>query len=82
MSDDLFLKEIGNRLRMRRKEMNLTQSELVELLNQKTSAINDDYISDKQISRVESGHNYTRLDKFVTWCLILDKTPDYFLLGG
>lgn len=81
MSDDLFLKEIGNRLRMRRKEMNLTQSELVELLNQKTSAINDDYISDKQISRVESGHNYTRLDKFVTWCLILDKTPDYLLLG-
>lgn len=81
MSNDRFLKEVGNRLKKRRKELDYTQSELVEILNRNTSFDNDDYISDKQISRVESGHNYTRLDKFVTWCLALDKTPDFFLLG-
>lgn len=81
MNNKTFLKEVGNRLKRRRKELDYTQSELVEILNKNKLINNDDYISDKQISRVESGHNYTRLDKFVAWCLALDKTPDYFLLG-
>ncbi len=81
MGNNRFIKEVGNRLKKRRKELNYTQSELVEILNKYNCSINDDYISDKQISRVESGYNYTRLDKFVSWCLALEKTPDYFLLG-
>lgn len=81
MSNNTFLKEVGNRLKKRRKELDYTQSELVDILNKNSSNDNDDYISDKQISRVESGHNYTRLDKFVNWCLALGKTPDFFLLG-
>lgn len=81
MSNKRFIKEVGNRLKKRRKELDYTQAQLVEILNNNISADNDDYISDKQISRVESGHNYTRLDKFVSWCLALGKTPDYFLLG-
>lgn len=80
MSNTNFIKDVGNRLKKRRKELGYTQSQLVELLNKNVSTDNDDYMSDKQISRVESGHNYTRLDKFTTWCLVLRKTPDYFLL--
>lgn len=81
MSNTKFMIDVGNRLKKRRKELGYTQSQLVELLNRNSSYNTDDYISDKQISRVESGHNYTRLDKFVVWCLTLNKTPDYFLLG-
>ncbi len=81
MSNKRFMKEVGYRLKKRRKELDYTQAQLVEILNKNVSTDNDDYISDKQISRVESGHNYTRLDKFVSWCLALGKTPDYFLLG-
>ena len=75
------MRDVGNRLKRRRKELGYTQSQLVELLNKNVSADNNDYISDKQTSCVESGHNYTKLDKFVAWCLALEKTPDYFLLG-
>lgn len=81
MSNKNFMRDVGTRLKRRRKELGYTQSQLVELLNKNMSVYNDDYISDKQISRVESGHNYTKLDKFVAWCLVLEKTPDYFLLG-
>lgn len=81
MSNKRFMKEVGYRLKKRRKELDYTQAQLVEILNKNVSTDNDDYISDKQISRVESGHNYTRLDKFVSWCLAFGKTPDYFLLG-
>lgn len=81
MSIMKFMIDVGNRLKRRRKELGYTQSQLVESLNKNSSTGADDYISDKQISRVESGHNYTRLDKFVAWCLTLEKTPDYFLLG-
>lgn len=81
MSNINFMRDVGNRLKRRRKELGYTQSQLVELLNKNVSADNNDYISDKQTSCVESGHNYTKLDKFVAWCLALEKTPDYFLLG-
>lgn len=81
MHNKRFMIEVGSRLKRRRKELNYTQAQLVEVLNKNISAEDEDYISDKQISRVESGHNCTRLDKFVTWCLALGKTPDYFLLG-
>lgn len=76
-----FMKDVGNRLKRRREELGFTQAQLVEILNRKEAYENDDYISNKQISRVERGHNYTKLDKFVSWCIVLGKTPDYFLLG-
>lgn len=79
MSNAVFMREVGDRLKKRRKELGLTQAELTELLNK--SEYSDDILSYKQVSRVESGHNCTRLDKFVHWCLSLGKTPDYFLLG-
>ncbi len=81
MSYQLFIREVGDRLKRRRKALGLTQAELVERLNKNCNQADDDYLSDKQMSRFESGHNCTRLDKFVKWSLALGKTPDYFLLG-
>lgn len=81
MSNKMFMKEVGRRLKKRRKELDYTQTQLVEILNRNNPEMNGDFLSDKLISRVESGYNYTRLDKFVAWCLALGKTPDYFLLG-
>ncbi len=78
---DIFLKELGNKLKRRRKALGLTQSELVEEINKGIAKNEDDYLSDKQVSRVECGESLTRLDKFVKWTLALGKTPDYFLLG-
>ena len=77
----VFLKDLGNKLKMQRKKLGLTQSELVEKINKGLNKNDDDYLSDKQMSRVECGENATRLDKFVKWSLALGKTPDYFLLG-
>lgn len=81
MSYQLFIREVGERLKRRRKALGYTQSELVEILNKNCNQADDDYLSDKQMSRFESGHNCTRLDKFVKWSLALGKTPDFFLLG-
>lgn len=75
------MKQVGLRLKKRRKELGYTQAQLVEIINKSYEDIGDDLISDKQMSRFESGHNTTRLDKFLKWSLALGKTPDYFLLG-
>lgn len=63
------------------KILGLNQSQLVEKINKGLTENDDDYLSDKQLSRVECGKSATRLDKFVKWSLALEKTPDYFLLG-
>ncbi len=81
MDYQLFVKSVGERLKRRRKALGYTQSELVEILNKGCNQTDEDFLSDKQISRFESGHNCTRLDKFVKWSVALGKTPDYFLLG-
>jgi len=79
--DKVFLRELGIKLKQQRKQLGLKQSELVEKINNGLSKNDDDYLSDKQMSRVECGKSATRLDKFVKWSLALGKTPDYFLLG-
>lgn len=81
MSYSVFLKDLGNKLKMQRKRLGYTQNELVEKINRGLSKNDDDYLSDKQMSRVECGESATRLDKLVKWSLTLEKTPDYFLLG-
>lgn len=75
MNYDNYLQQIGFRLKKRRVFLGMTQKQLADALASKCD------ISDKQISRFESGANATRLDKFVEWCIALGKTPDYFLLG-
>ena len=81
MTYKVFLKDLGNKLKYQRKKLGLTQGDLVEKINKGLNKNDDDYLSDKQMSRVECGERATRLDKFVKWSLALEKTPDYFLLG-
>lgn len=81
MTYEIFLKDLGIRLKQQRRLLGLKQSQLVEKINKGLNENDDDYLSDKQLSRVECGKSATRLDKFVKWSLALDKTPDYFLLG-
>lgn len=81
MTYKVFLRELGIKLKQQRKQLGLKQSELVEKINNGLNKNDDDYLSDKQMSRVECGKSATRLDKFVKWSLALGKTPAYFLLG-
>lgn len=81
MTYEIFLKDLGIKLKHQRKILGLNQSQLVEKINKGLTENDDDYLSDKQLSRVECGKSATRLDKFVKWSLALEKTPDYFLLG-
>lgn len=81
MTYKVFLKDLGNKLKMQRKRLGFTQSELVERINKGLSKGDDDYLSEKQMSTVECGKSATRLDKLLKWSLALGKTPDYFLLG-
>lgn len=62
---------MGSRITQRRKEMQLKQSELAELLN----------ISENQISNIENGKSFPRLNNFIKMCEILDCNADYFLSG-
>lgn len=82
MSDaELFAKKLGMRLKRKREELGYKQSDLADILNKRYSDSESDFLSDKQISRVESGKSSTKLQKLVKWSLALGKTPDYFLLG-
>ena len=81
MNYQVFLKDVGNKLKQQRKKLGYTQNQLVEQINKGLTKNEDDYLSDKQMSRVECGESTTRLDKLVKWSLALKKTPDYFLLG-
>lgn len=81
MTYEIFLKDLGIKFKHQRKILGLNQSQLVEKINKGLTENDDDYLSDKQLSRVECGKSATRLDKFVKWSLALEKTPDYFLLG-
>ena len=68
MNNKAFLKEVGIRLKNERNNLNYTQAQLVEKLNKNLSNTDQDYLTDKQISRVECGESTTKLDKFVNWC--------------
>lgn len=81
MTYKIFLKDLGNKLKLQRKQLGFTQDSLVEEINKGIAKNDDDYLSVKQMSRVECGKSATRLDKLVKWSLALGKTPDYFLLG-
>ena len=49
MTYKVFLKDLGNKLKMQRKKLGLTQSELVEKINKGLNKNDDDYLSDKHI---------------------------------
>ena len=69
---DFQYKEMGNRIKVRRKELNIKQAELAEKLE----------ISNNHMSSVENGRPKPSLDTFIGICNYLNVTPDYLLLGS
>lgn len=63
---------MGNRIKLRRKELRIKQSELAEKLE----------VSNNHISSIENGREKPSLDIFIKICDELKVTPDYLLLGS
>ena len=63
---------MGNRIKIRRKELRIKQTELAERL----------YISNNHMSSIENGRQKPNLDVFIQICNLLNVTPDYLLLGS
>lgn len=63
---------MGNRIKLRRKELHIKQSELAEQLD----------ISNNHISSIENGREKPSLDILIKICDELKVTPDYLLLGN
>ena len=63
---------MGNRIKIRRKELRIKQAELAERLN----------ISNNHMSSIENGKQKPSLDIFIQICNLLNVTPDYLLLGS
>lgn len=64
-------KEMGTRIKVRRKELKIKQAELAETLE----------ISNNHMSSIENGRQKPSLDTFIGICKCLNVTPDYLLLG-
>lgn len=64
-------KEMGTRIKVRRKELKIKQAELAEALE----------ISNNHMSSIENGRQMPSLDTFIGICRCLNVTPDYLLLG-
>lgn len=69
---DIQYELIGNRIKLRRKELKIKQSELAELIN----------ISNNHMSSIENGSEHPSLERFLLICDFLKVTPDYLLLGN
>lgn len=64
-------KTLGDRIRLRRKELGFSQNKLAELID----------ISNNHMSAIENGREKPSLEKFITLCDLLKTTPDFLLLG-
>lgn len=71
MNDENKNAVIGARIMQRRKLLGMKQSELAELIG----------VSDNQISNIENGRSYPKLNSFMLICKALDCNADYFFSG-
>ena len=62
---------LGSRIMQRRKQLNIKQSELAEIMD----------VSDNQISNIENGKSFPKLSNFILLCDVLDCSADYLLSG-
>ena len=69
---DFQYKEMGNRIKVRRKELNIKQAELAEKLE----------ISNNHMSSIENGRQKPSRDTFIGICNYLNVTPAYLLLAN
>ena len=72
MGDSKFLKEMGQRIMMRRKSLRMTQEELAEKLG----------VSTQMISNLELGKKAIRPENLVKVCDALELSADFVLTGS
>ena len=68
---EIDYKELGERIAKRRKVLNLTQDNVAEATG----------LSNNYISNIENNHSIPSIETLLKLCVVLDITPDYFLLG-
>lgn len=71
MGDEKLQKEIGTRIKARRKHLKMTQELLAEKMD----------VSIQMISNLEQGKKAVRPENIVKLCLCLDISADYILRG-
>lgn len=71
MQEQQFI-TLGNRIRLRRKELGFSQNKLAELID----------ISNNHMSAIENGREKPSLEKFIALCDLLKTIPDFLLLGS
>ena len=72
MSEENFLKNIGQRIFARRKAMGLTQDDLAEMID----------VTPPMISNLEQGKKAIRPDNLAKVCKALDLSADFVLYGA
>lgn len=72
MGDEKLLKEIGQRIFVRRKELQFTQEYVADQMN----------VSVQMISNLEGGKKAIRPENLVKVCNVLDVSTDYILTGN
>ena len=71
MGDTNFLKDMGQRIMVRRKSLRMTQEELAEKLG----------VSTQMISNLELGKKAIRPDNLAKVCSVLELSADFILTG-
>ena len=71
MADERLLRQMGDRIAHRRRELGLTQEELAERMN----------VSVQMISNLENGKKGARPENIVKLCAELSVSADYILRG-
>ena len=71
MNENIKKNIIGLRIMQRRKQLRIKQSVLAELIG----------VSDNQISNIENGKSFPRLNSFLKICQALQCDPNYLLAG-
>ncbi len=71
MANESFLKDMGTRINLRRKELHITQETLAEKMD----------VSIQMISNLELGKKAIRPENLSKLCDILDVSADYILSG-
>ena len=72
VSDNDFLREMGQRIMVRRKSLRMTQEELAEKLG----------VSTQMISNLELGKKAIRPDNLAKVCSVLELSADFILTGA
>lgn len=71
MADEKLLQEMGRRIKIRRRELSMTQEQLAEQMD----------VSIQMISNLELGKKAIRPENLAKVCDILDISADYLLRG-